>query len=434
MLGLLMQAQAFKDGDNIVELIDEGKPTGPGPGGKLQALNAAAAKDAAVPGDGTQTGRMAAGPSGPRPNFPGTPYGKPGYKESHNWESDIDWFTPLIFNPKIYASMYKLKGKTEEQVKKDWLDVALKKDAKYPKCRQGTLTFSPNKYYRANPDIASITKGECRKIVESFLKDGLYEGRKTESGAVEKRYERKLLLKKLREKMRGNVAQRRFCNPRRHWQCTWGIRRNKGSRYASFQSKNVYTLAWWQKANGLMRPWTNILHYGKYNHERAPAVWFYPGNNPRFHIRISQANSWNWGCDPGHAIGNRRGHWYYVAVVVGKRDKNCYRNCKAQATIYYDGKKVGQCNSNSVTRTYYERGEEEEEVETMSTTRKLLSSANRKLLGRKRRPPRRRLFWIADPWYTASRVVMKNLIYYPGTALDGTIIDSLHKLNRGRLR
>merc|ERR1712096_487917 len=55
-------------------------------------------------------------------NFPGTPYGKPGYKESHNWEQDTDWFSPLVFNWKYYAAVYGLKGKTEEAVKKDWMD------------------------------------------------------------------------------------------------------------------------------------------------------------------------------------------------------------------------------------------------------------------------------------------------------------------------
>merc|ERR1711881_741495 len=148
--------------------------------GKAAALAKAAAHDIVHPGDGTQTGRVGALPTRPAPagqapipNFPGTPYGKPGYKESHNWESDIDYFTPLIFNAKIYASMYGVKG-TEEEIKKDWLEVAMKDDAKYPDCRQGTLPFSPNKYYRANPDIADATdSGNCRKIITTFLKDGL---------------------------------------------------------------------------------------------------------------------------------------------------------------------------------------------------------------------------------------------------------------------
>merc|ERR1712188_299939 len=69
-------------------------------------------------------------------NFPGTPYGKPGYKESHNWEQDTDWFSPLVFKWKYYAAQYGLKGKSEEAVKKDWMtNVINKKDAKYPDCR-----------------------------------------------------------------------------------------------------------------------------------------------------------------------------------------------------------------------------------------------------------------------------------------------------------
>lgn len=216
-----------------------------GPGAILAGMNNQAANHIKVPGDGTQGGRMAPQGGRPMPNFPGTPYGKPGYKESHNWESDIDIFTPLIFNWKIYASMYGLADKTEEAVKKDWVDVGLKTDAKYPDCRQATLTFSPNKYYRANPDIADSTdNGNCKKIVETFLKDGLFEGRPTEDATAERRYEQSLAKDKLMG-MKGNVASTVFMNPDNRAQNEWALKKNRGQPFKAFASTQEYTLTWW---------------------------------------------------------------------------------------------------------------------------------------------------------------------------------------------
>merc|ERR1711977_326662 len=239
---VVMSAVAMNTKEDVVELIDAGKP----PSGKADALAKAASHDIVHPGDGTQTGRVGALPTRPAPagqapipNFPGTPYGKPGYKETHNWESDIDYFSPLIFNWKIYGSMYGLKDKTEEQVKKDWMDVGLKADAKYPDCRQGVLTFSPNKYYRANPDIADQTKGLCKGIVENFLKEGLFEGLKTEDSTAENRYLQRLAKDKLMA-MKGNVVTKQFYNPsrrrRRRNASTWSLRRNQQQPYKAFAS------------------------------------------------------------------------------------------------------------------------------------------------------------------------------------------------------
>merc|ERR1711977_138100 len=229
---VVMSAVAMNTNEDVVELIDAGKV----PSGKAAALAKAAAHDIVHPGDGTQTGRVGALPTRPAPagqapipNFPGTPYGKPGYKESHNWESDIDYFSPLIFNWKIYAAMYELKDKTEEAVRKDWVDVGMKADAKYPDCRQGTLTFSPNKYYRANPEALEKTAGNCKKIIESFLKDGLFQGLQAENADAEKRYEERLAKDKLM-KVKGNVATKQFYRPyrrRRHSKhATWSIFRH----------------------------------------------------------------------------------------------------------------------------------------------------------------------------------------------------------------
>jgi len=409
-VAVALVAHAHQETQDVVELVDEAVSK---PSLAVAARNNAAANDRMTPGDGTQTGRSGptekiSPPPGTRPipNFPGTPYGKPGYKESHNWESDIDYFTPLIFNAKIYASMYGVKG-TEEAIKKDWLEVAMKDDAKYPDCRQGTLTFSPNKYYRANPDIADATdSGNCRKIITTFLKDGLFEGRPTEDGVAEKRYTQRLAKDKLLA-MKGNVASKGFSNPRKPGQKTWALQKNKGQPFKSFVSRQEYTITWWQKTQDLIRPWNSVLHYGHSNGERSPGVWMYPSNRPRMHFRIGQSNSGNWGCDPSTAIGSNKQHWYFVAMVVGKKDEKCTGDsCHAKATIYYDGKKVHECTSTGYTMVY-------NEAQTgLNPTR---------------------LLYTADPWYPSARQQMKDLTHYPGTPLSAAIISAEHDIARGDL-
>merc|ERR1712054_262126 len=68
-------------------------------------------------------------------NFPGTPYGKPGYKESHNWESDVDYFMPAVFNTK----------------------------------------FSLNQYVQNNPTAAEGDK-TCKEVLDHYLRSGIFDG------------------------------------------------------------------------------------------------------------------------------------------------------------------------------------------------------------------------------------------------------------------
>merc|ERR1711977_239636 len=400
-VAVALVAHAHQETQDVVELVDEAVSK---PSLAVAARNNAAANDRMTPGDGTQTGRSGptekiSPPPGTRPipNFPGTPYGKPGYKESHNWESDIDYFTPLIFNAKIYASMYGVKG-TEEAIKKDWLEVAMGADAKYPDCRQGVLTFSPNKYYRANPDIADQTKGLCKGIVENFLKEGLFEGLKTEDSTAENRYLQRLAKDKLMA-MKGNVVTKQVYNPprrrRRRNASTWSLQRNQQQPYKAFASRQEYTLTWWQKGSTI-GGWGSVLHYGNSNGERSPGIWMYP-RRTRLHFRVAQSNSGNWGCDPGQAINSNTQHWYMVALVVSKKDDKCTGDsCAGRATVYYDGKKVHQCDSTGYTLI---------------------------------RPNRR--FYTSDPWYSAARQQMKDLYHYPGTPLTAELISTEHEVVRG---
>merc|ERR1712224_1003785 len=109
-------------------------------------------------------------------NMPGPAYGKPGYKESHNWESDVDVYSPIVFNQKYYAAKYVLADKNEAELKADWKDAGLAADLTAPDCRQGTADFSLNAYAEKNPAVAETTGGNCAKLLESYLGQGLFDG------------------------------------------------------------------------------------------------------------------------------------------------------------------------------------------------------------------------------------------------------------------
>merc|ERR1711964_526168 len=160
-------------GDRVAENLGEGKSMS----GATSAMNTEAANDINPKKEGTGRFKKTA-------NFPGAPYGLPGYKESHDWVNDIDYFSPLIFSWQFYAAEYKLTGKTEAEVKTDWLNVGLKADAQYPNCRQGNKMFSLNMYYRANPSIQGATGGLCKALLDNYLKTGLFAGLPKEDPAV----------------------------------------------------------------------------------------------------------------------------------------------------------------------------------------------------------------------------------------------------------
>jgi len=381
----------------VLELIDEGKAAT----GKGTALAKAATHDLKHPGDGTQTGRVGALPTRAAPvgqmptaNFPGTPYGKPGYKESHNWEVGVDYYSPLIFNWKIYGAMYGLKDKTEEQVKKDWVTNGMKADAKYPDCRQGTLTFSPNKYYRANPEVQEATEGNCKKLVDNFLKEGLFAGLKPEDPVAEQRYEARLAEGKLMA-MKGNVATKKFLDPRRRKKATFVPIKAGRQPAGSWDSVGEYTVTWWMRGDkgqgGIHRHWGSIFHYGNSNGHRAPGMWMWPSRH-RLHVRVAQSNHGNWGCDPGAAINRDTNHWYFVACVISKHSGN-----KGKLTVYFDGKQVSQCSSSGTTTWW--KGHQ---------------------------------FWTSDPWYRPMAGEMKDLAQYPGTSLTKEIIEAEESIVRQR--
>jgi hypothetical protein len=118
------------------------------------------------------------------PNAPGPRHGLPGYKESHQWETDTDMFSPLVFDWRFYRAKY-LKGTEDEMTtKQDWLEnVIERKDAngkadplKVPMCRQGVGGFGANEYQEANKDKTDVKLlgGGCKDLIAHYQKAGLF--------------------------------------------------------------------------------------------------------------------------------------------------------------------------------------------------------------------------------------------------------------------
>merc|ERR1711966_103333 len=144
------------------------------------------AREGATETWGTNTGNT-------KLNMPGAPYGKPGYKESHNWESDVDLTSPVVFNWRFYKASSANIGadQDEEAVKAYWVNTALAPTRKYPNCDQASEGFAPDMFYRAqkNTDqpLALDSSGEisCLSIVKDFLSAGIYTGKKLTDAKAE---------------------------------------------------------------------------------------------------------------------------------------------------------------------------------------------------------------------------------------------------------
>eukprot|EP00656_Telonema_subtile_P022766 TRINITY_DN23_c0_g2_i1.p1 TRINITY_DN23_c0_g2~~TRINITY_DN23_c0_g2_i1.p1 ORF type:complete len:181 (+),score=57.61 TRINITY_DN23_c0_g2_i1:129-671(+) len=102
-------------------------------------------------------------------NMVGAPHGLPGYKESHNWESDVDLFSPVVFNLKYFNTMFGDKANSPAQAKRKWA-AHLESDKKVPYCEQASPQFSLNTYYRAHETVLDLV---CRLLLEKKKKKNI---------------------------------------------------------------------------------------------------------------------------------------------------------------------------------------------------------------------------------------------------------------------
>lgn len=357
-------AAAVSPNSDEVQLLGEEGPKVPS--AKLVGLNAAAAKDIAHPGDGTQTGRTGALPTraapagqAPMPNFPGTPYGKPGYKESHNWESDVDYFMPAVFNTKFFAAKYSLKDKTEEQLKAEWLAQATKEKA--PKCPQGNSMFSLNQYVQNNPTAAEGDK-TCKEVLDHYLRSGIFDGFDGSVGfpISTKGNKHSFALKKKQQ-----VAENVVVKPARQ-----------------------YTYTFWLSVSDVMAPQTNVMQFGVKDYPRTPALFMKPAST-NLVFKVSQTNDPDFGCEttdkaPGVLA---TGKWHMIALAVKE----------SAIELYVDGvKKCEKKNSEGGTLT----------------------------------PVPNSQLYISNPWLPPARGQVKSMNYYPGVAFNAEEIGAQMGLER----
>jgi len=124
-----------------------------------------------------------AGENGPTSLFPGPTYGLPGYKESHDWLKDLDWWSPLVFDWRYYKARCAdgcnggdaLKDMGEGAIKKYWVDTGMDNDD------IASPTFDCEYYVMQNDELHEELLDEekkvmCKKAVEHFLTSGVFDG------------------------------------------------------------------------------------------------------------------------------------------------------------------------------------------------------------------------------------------------------------------
>lgn len=245
-------------------------------------------------------------------NMPGPMYGKPGYKESHNWETDVDIFSPTVFNQDFYAAKQGLADKNTAEIKTAWKD-ALAADTLAPDCQQAVAGFSLNLYDQNNPSVHDSTGGKCNKLLENYLQTGVFDGL---SGAT-------------------NTPILRQS------QSTFTVQKTELDTdlvgKESLTPSREYTLTFWVKLLDSMAVESNILHIGDTEYARSPSVYVKAGTT-NLKFSISQSNEQDFHCsldgteEPG-ALEKKK--WYNIALVVGSN----------KGTVFVDGVKKTECEN-----------------------------------------------------------------------------------------
>jgi len=114
-------------------------------------------------------------------NFVGPKYGLPGYKESHNWETDFDMMSPLVFDYRYYRALIHepaadAEAMSEEGLKTHFVGAIEKSEA--PNCPQGNIWFNANTFYVLYKDDTEFGMGgkACKLIFQVFLQKMVFRG------------------------------------------------------------------------------------------------------------------------------------------------------------------------------------------------------------------------------------------------------------------
>lgn len=90
----------------------------------------------------------------------------------------------------------------------------------------------------------------------------------------------------------------------------------------------TWTWMFWVKPEGTRGGWSNIMHKGRQDGNRGPAIWFYPGNL-RLHLRSSTEDNWNSGEDPAEQLPMQQ--WTHVTLSHRFGDLKVYYNGQIRA-------------------------------------------------------------------------------------------------------
>jgi len=277
-----------------------------------------------------------------RPNFAGPRHGLPGYKESHDWETGADLFSPVVFKHQFYSANYGIKD--EAAAKQSW-KAALEKST-YPNCPQGIKSFSANQYVRANPSLHEATKGNCLKVVEEYLVNGIYNGAQTYSARDERRAQQDVKLQKQRvdKLLRGDQSAIMLLkDKKREWNLGNSVGKPLSMATAHDFGDQQYSMTMSIKLNRKAPPTadSNMLHYGNAQHQASPSINIAAGSR-RVKVNVAMDNDASFSCSPTEQLDKK---WSYVGVVVRKQSVDVFINGKKAKTCANSGGTVRRLRS-----------------------------------------------------------------------------------------
>jgi hypothetical protein len=122
-------------------------------------------------------------------NFPGPKFGLPGYKESHDWETDWDSISPLVFDRRFYRALMSntpaaAKGLSEEDLKTHFEALVMSRSptagmvqGATSGCPVGTIWFDANAFYEYyKTEVTSFTMSDvtCEQVFKHYLTAFIY--------------------------------------------------------------------------------------------------------------------------------------------------------------------------------------------------------------------------------------------------------------------
>jgi len=271
-----------------------------------------------------------AGENGPTSLFPGPTYGLPGYKESHDWVAAYDIFSPLIFDAEWYAIKYGLESSVSS--KADWAAQLSDDDNSFPdKCRQGSAQFSPQKYYRANPDIKpdlemnSNSEETCGSIIKQYLSAGMLDGALLYDANEEnlaytgtgdpddgpKGDAAQVVSEIIALPIAKTITERKARG--------WAIGTDFKTLGAdAMNSVEQYTLTFWYKPVGARQPECNVIHHGNTAAEKIPSISQATGGQNRLKFVVAQTNNDEYQCTPLQELEEEKWHFITLKVETSK--------------------------------------------------------------------------------------------------------------------